>query len=147
MLALIDYHTHQIYRKTRKIWHFVLQKVRKIEIGKNSRQCNVSSRTAKTLNYKTFRLFIERTMKSEDGDAVTSPSISRLAVLSQYCEVLPCLRRHAILLVNSLLSVRDITRCSSLRKISSWDMLLSKVFAYRHYRGSEQVSIPDEWVF
>ena len=56
-----------------------------------TRQSNVSSRTAKTLNYKTFRLFIERTMKSEDGDAVTSPSISRLAVLSQYCEVLPCL--------------------------------------------------------
>ena len=30
----------------------------------------------KTLNNETFQLFIEHTMKSEAGDAVTSPGIS-----------------------------------------------------------------------
>ena len=33
----------------------------------------------KTLNNKTFQLFIELLMKSEDSGAVTSPSISKLA--------------------------------------------------------------------
>ena len=43
--------------------------------------------TSKTLGNKTFQLFIELTMKSEDGDAVTSPSNRRLAALSQHCLV------------------------------------------------------------
>ena len=34
-----------------------------------------------------------------------------------------CFRRVAVLLVNSQLNVRDVTRCSSSRKISTWHIL------------------------
>ena len=39
----------------------------------------------KTLTNKTFQRLIELTTKSEDGDAVISPSNSRLAATSQHC--------------------------------------------------------------
>ena len=46
----------------------------------------------------------------------------------------PCLWCIIILLANGLLSVRDITRCSSSQKISSWDILLFRVFCLNYTR-------------